>query len=367
MAELERQASAPPAAAPQTVSALGFQLKFGGYVQGEFTYDDNYDLGLNTGGIGGITPDTPEESHSRIHANQSRIGVRGTQQTDIGTLDFNLEGDFYGGGGGQFRLRQAYGSWTGESFTLLAGQTWSVFGTGTGYSTTGPLDFNGAMGAPGPRVAQFRVGYKFTDEFQGLVSVEEDNKSIFANRVAFAGAVKWTQGKNGFSASLLSRQLEWSGGTTDGYGFNIGAQYEPWTGGLLQGSATTGKGIVGWIQEGGFATLMPTTALGPNPAGLFELGLDGEAVKTNSYTVGVIQALNEQFEAAVTYGRQDYDEVLGTTGDSVDNFQSVHLTLRYKPVANVLAGLEYIHMEKNLVDGTSLENGRILALVRFTF
>ncbi len=181
-------AAAPDAAAVKTL--LGFDVSIYGYAHGALVIDDTYDLGLNAGGIGGVLPTTNEDENSRLHAYQSRLGLRGSKETDAGKLSFNIEGDFYGGGGGTFRLRHAYGSLGG----LLVGQTWSAFGPVEG-SPSGQIDFGGPAGNPSWRTAQIRYTYKFSDKFSGIVSVEEDNKSSYADRVALVGALHWVDGK----------------------------------------------------------------------------------------------------------------------------------------------------------------------------
>lgn len=354
VAALENKATAG-AVLPKSV--LGFELNFYGYAQGEIKTDSDYDLGLNGGGIAGITPLTLSDRHSRVHAYQSRLGLRGSKETDSGKLSFNIEGDFYGGGGGSFRLRHAYGAWN----SLLAGQTWSVFGVAFGTGPSSPIDFNGAFGNPGPRVAQIRYTYEISDTLKAAVSIEEDNASAVADRPAFATALKWTSGTNILAISALSRSIKWSGGSTDGWGVNIGGQVAPWEGGLLHLTATTGTAISGYLQGNPFSKLMPSDYFQS------ELDANGNGIDASAFSIGMSQKFGDKFEIGAAYGMNKYDAGSGTPSTGLEKLSSAHLTLKYTPVKDVLIGLEYIKSTKSLYDGTDFDNDRILGLVRFSF
>ncbi len=59
-----------------------------------------------------------------MSASQTRFGIQGTNKTDYGSINFQIEGDFRGSTGNSFKLRHAYG----QFINVLAGQTWVVFG-----------------------------------------------------------------------------------------------------------------------------------------------------------------------------------------------------------------------------------------------
>lgn len=355
VAALEAKAAEAPALSyPKTL--LGFDVTLYGYVRADLLYDDTYDLGLNTGGIGGVLLSTLEDENSRVHAYQSRLGIRGSQETEMGKATFNIEGDFYGGGGGQFRLRHAYGSLGG----ILAGQTWSVFAPVEG-SPSGQIDFNGPAGNPSWRTGQIRYTYKFGDKLSGLVSVEEDNKSSYANRVAFVGALHWVDGKNAFKIAAISRDLEWSGGSTNAWGVNVGGAFAPWEGGVIQGNVTVGKGIAGIMPYSAYASVTP------GATGISDLDANGDAIDTTAFTVGINQTINEKLELSATYGMYTFDDYAGALGSNTEKIDTAYITLKYKPSKSMMVGLEYMVATKSLFDGTELDNNRIQAAVQFSF
>ena len=102
-------------------------LRIGGFVKA--TMVDSFDpLEVNDRFIVGAIPvsdeGSPVEAQAALTANQSRLNFDLREPTDFGILRAFIEGDFDGGdGGGQFRLRHAFGQWK----RVLAGKTWSAF------------------------------------------------------------------------------------------------------------------------------------------------------------------------------------------------------------------------------------------------
>src|SRR5699024_2350252 len=100
--------------------------------------DDDLGNAVNPGAIRADGQAGPG-GHSTLHAYQSRFGIPTTTPTASGDLKTRIEGDFFGSGGGEFRLRHAYGEWNG----LLAGQTKTNFGSDRFIGFTPTVDFNG--------------------------------------------------------------------------------------------------------------------------------------------------------------------------------------------------------------------------------
>jgi opacity protein-like surface antigen len=129
-----------------------------GYVKGDVIYDFDKDLG-DSFYVGGLwTSSNTGDNHIRLHARQSRFGIRSRTDTAIGQIRTQIEGDFFSGGN-VFRLRHAYGEWDmTPHWTFLAGQTWrTAVLLPIGVST---VDFSSSAGPNGfPRAAQVRMTY----------------------------------------------------------------------------------------------------------------------------------------------------------------------------------------------------------------
>jgi hypothetical protein len=307
-----------------------------GYGKLDLIYDVDTDLGLTIFGLGSLEPGTDSESTSQAHAFQSRLGFRSNTDTAWGPLKTQVEGDFFGDGGGGFRLRHAYGEVGG----ILAGQTWSNFMPIESYPTT--VDFQGPAGIPFARTAQLR----YSHEFGGLnlsASVEDDDAGAHG---AVTAAASYGFDNGFVKLAGISRQLDGPSGNVDAYGVNISGNATPWQGGTIQASYTTGEGIGSLMVFGGD-------------------DLDGDtAIETEAYTVAIAQALNDQFTIGAAYGFRDIDSGAATDTESLE---TVHLTAFYSPLENVTFGVEYITGERTLFNDSTASADRIQSSVQFNF
>jgi hypothetical protein len=133
-----------------------------GFVKGDVIYSiendtgDSFSIGaLFSGGSG-------NDNHIRMHARQSRFGIRSRTDTAIGQIRSMIEVDFFGtlrGNTPDPRLRHAYGEWDmTPNWTLLIGRT-----TRTGTLTpigipTVDFGYSAGLGLF-PRAAQVRLTY----------------------------------------------------------------------------------------------------------------------------------------------------------------------------------------------------------------
>jgi hypothetical protein len=129
-----------------------------GYVKGDVIYDFDKDLGDAFSVPALWSSNGSGDNHVRLHARQTRFGIRSRTDTAIGQIRTQIEGDFFSEGN-RFRLRHAYGEWDmTPDWTLLVGQTWrTAVLLPIGVTT---VDFSGSAGPNGfPRAAQVRMTY----------------------------------------------------------------------------------------------------------------------------------------------------------------------------------------------------------------
>ncbi|MFW6077686.1 MAG: porin [Hyphomicrobiales bacterium] len=140
-----------------------------GFVKGDVIYDfDGIDA--DAFNVGALWSRGDKDEHIRLHANQSRFGIRSRTDTAIGQIRTQIEGDFWGAE--VFRLRHAYGEWDmTPDWTFLAGQTWrTAVLLPIGVPT---VDFSSSAGTGGfPRAAQVRMTYH-SGPISWAVAVEE--------------------------------------------------------------------------------------------------------------------------------------------------------------------------------------------------
>ncbi len=309
---------------------------------------NNYDLGLHTGTIAGIDGTSPEGSASRAYGYQSRIGIRGSQATDMGEIKFNLEGDFMGGGGGTFRMRHAFGEFNG----LLAGHTWSLMTPVEDVPAF--LDAANQTGVPTYRTGQVRYTRQFGNT-TAAISIEEDTNSALKDRVAFAAAVSQKFEQGGVRLAAISRELKQAdGGETNAWGAVLSAHARLWEGGLIQASYTQGDGI---------SSLM----LASHPVYAPELAPNGDAIGFKGYAVSVNHAISPQLQVGAGYGIGDHDDYAGAPGNGTDKLTAIHLNVKYQPVKPVMLGLEYIRAERRQFDGAKFDSDRIQFAAQYSF
>lgn len=340
------------------LTATGFSLSFYGYAKLDAIHDFDYALGNTTGAMANIGLASVKDSDDRLHAFQSRLGLRGSQETDMGKLTFALEGDFFGGGGGTFRLRQAYGQLGG----LLAGQTWGLWSPLA--ETPNVADFNGVGGIAGYRVAQIRYSYNVTDSLTLAGAVEADNASWGA-APALTAALTWRPGETGsLQFGAISRSLKrLGGGDADAWGVSLGGNFRLWEGGLIQATYSKGAGISSLLTFSAFAGQQ--AGAGTNT--IYDLDAAGDAIDMEGLTLAVTQTISDRLEVAAAYGLNAYDTFAGSLANHTDELQTVHLSLRYKPVKSVVLGAEYILTDRKDFGGNSFGNDRLQLSAQFNF
>jgi len=330
----------------------GATAQFYGYVKGDVIFDDDFDLGNTIFDLGTIgRADGPEQDDaSRAHAFQTRLGLDVTRPTDQGDIALKIEGDFFGDGGGQLRLRHAYGEFQG----LLVGQTWTNFMPIESYPAT--IDFQGPAGLPFVRQGQVRYTYQTEQGFGFSASVEDDPGD--SDRVGVTAALFYEQERYFFKVAGLSRELnDGMGGTEDGWGVNVSGNAQLWDGGSINASYTTGEGIGSYMVFGGMAG-------GINGNG--DIDAAGDAIETEAWQIGISQSVQD-FTLGLQYGYREVESFFGADSNDTEELQTVHATVIYRWADNVNVGLEYIYGERSEFDNDAFENDRIQFAVQYTF
>lgn len=321
------------------------RLKVYGYVKADFIYDDNYDLGTTIFDIVSVNPGDPEETNFRTQAIQSRFGFWTYTDTAMGELQTRVEGDFFGNGGGGFRLRHAYG----EVGPWLLGRTWTNFMPIESYPDS--LDFQGPAGIPFARTEQIRYTHDFGNGLGGSASIESNPGGGTTSSPALTAAATYSFGSSFVKVAGVYRQIDPGvGPEEDSWGVNVSGNTSLWQGGTLSGTYTYGKGIGSYM------------VFGP----LDDDIIAGDTIETNAFLVGLNQELTDKVSIGLIYGnRDDEGAASGTT-----EVETIHATIYYKPVPKMQLGLEYIYAERTRslnAGGGKVDNSRIQASAQFNF
>ncbi len=360
-----------------------------GYAKLDMIYDVDDKLG-NALSHKNISLDGADGSdgHTTLHAYQSRIGFSTSTPVAGSTLETKIEGDFYGSGGGELRLRHAYGSWNG----ILAGQTWTnLYGFVAGTPT---IDFTGTHGTGNQaRQAQLRyttgnfsVSLEEPDELGG----NEDADYAYAKDVTVNGAVIGQEAATGdaakselpdliarytdtsgpfkYSMSGVLRQLEYDADgqanapanygddTATGWGITLEAAMDVTEALTLRGGVIHGEGL------GGYQNVSPMAA----PAYVNSDG-DLEAIEATGGTLGAsLKAGPGAINAAYSVSTVDLDdeEIADTANDT---YETVHLNYIWSPAERVSYGIETSWVSRETKGGDDGDATRIQGMVMYSF
>lgn len=311
----------------------GVDLTIYGYIKADLIYDLDSDLGNTIFGLGTLAPGSETGSNFRGHAFQSRLGVR----AELDGATAVLEGDFFGSGGGQFRLRHAYVDIGGLRF----GQNWTNFMPIESYPST--LDFQGPAGIPFARVVQARYTH---DTGAGLGFSGSIEQSAGSSSEPAVTAAVFHKGERHFvKLAALGTRVDTGAGTVDGWGVNLSGNAQLWEGGSLNASFTTGEAISSYMVFGGADTF------------------GGAPVESDGITIGISQTMDD-WTFGIAYGLRENN--VGAATDT-EMLQTVHLTANYQIRDNTTLGLEYIVGERDLFNGSSVSADRVQAAVQFNF
>lgn len=334
-----------------------------GFAKLDLIYDVDDDLGnaVNRNAIR-LDGEPGSDGHTTMHANQSRFGIRTSTPSGGSNLNTMIEGDFYGGGGGQFRLRHAYGEWNG----ILAGQTSTNFGGFLGMTPT--IDFNGQPGqANVGRQAQLRY------TVDGFSVALEDPSSIGGNLPNGKSRLpdltlryQHSAGDFNMAASGMLRQVEYydvaddSDRSSTGWGINLEASAKVAPTVTLRGAITHGDGI------GGYLYLNPQATPG-------YIDADGsvETYKATGGSAGISVAAG-QGNVNLAYGisRVDLDDAVeaGALPETAnERFEGVFLNYIWSPIRNVSYGIEAGYHSRKQANGDSGDAVRLQGMVMYTF
>ena len=339
-------------------SAQALDVKVGGYVKTDITYDLDQDLGpsLNASAVATGSGVDSEESF-RMHSLQSRLNFSATE----GDLKIFVEGDFFTGDSSElvsnsrhFRLRHAYGKYG----NLLIGQTWSTFMDANWVLYPSTVDFGGPAGATFIRQSQVRwtlsdgLDLAFENpENRVEGETHRDTLPDIVLRYASAGDVSW-------QVAGMFQQFEVDGGTADGESESNFAV----TGGV---NVNFGSGSFS-IKANSNANRYTYYGFS-NPSAVN----DGGEIELIDHTA-VVAALNFDWNNAsnakttIALGTVSFDDdFLGAT--NAEEISTVHINYRWTPYNNVNLGLELSQAEQELVNGDDGDAARIQFGAQYVF
>tara|TARA_R100001440_G_scaffold53394_4_gene73097 strand:- start:28066 stop:28923 length:858 start_codon:yes stop_codon:yes gene_type:complete len=283
-----------------------------------------------------------------------------------------IEGDFRGNGGGDLRLRHAYGEYKG----VLLGQTWSNYNSFVG--NTSVLDFDALAGNAGlqGRVTQARytmgaMSFSAEDSNTSVFNSDDTKESLPTLTARFESAA----GPLSYSAAALVHQISYDTGSDNddavGYAVFGAAKFAITPGISIQGALNYSDGANYYLYRSGenfgaadayldgSGSLETISGYG----GTIGMGFD---VGTGSVNVGYGIVTNDWDDAEddLGLGLPGDDDAVGNQHETNSN---VMLNYQFSPVKNVMMGVEYGYFMVDEVDGDDGDASRILFAGQYNF
>ena len=325
-----------------------------------------------------------EDGSTFAGVRQSRLGVKTSSPTKLGTLKTQFEFELFGTGvdEGQttFRLRHAYG----ELGAFGAGQTWSPFMDPDVFPNS--LEYWGPTGMVFFRNVQARW-MPIRGDSHLTLAVERPGASgdqgIYADRIElqnikarfplpdFSG--EYTHGaKWGYvRVAGILRYIKWDdvlqdaydlNGSTTGWGINFSSNLKPTKNDVIRFQLVYGEGIQNYMNDSPVDVGIVNQFSNPVSP------IKGQPIPIVGLVAFLDHAWNEKWTSSVGYSRQDNDNTDGQAANAFKTGQYALGNLLYSPVPNVMMGgeLQWGRRENN-ADGFSSDGFKIQFSFKYNF
>jgi hypothetical protein len=297
-----------------------------------------------------------EDGSTFAGVRQSRLGVRTSSPTPLGTLKTQFEFELFGTGvdAGQttFRLRHAYG----ELGAFGAGQTWSpfmdpdVFPNSLEYwGPTGMVFFRNVqarwMPIRGDSHLTLAVERPGASGDQGVYSDRIELQNIKARFPAPDFSGEYTHGgKWGYVRiagilrfikwdDVLDDQFDLSGSAT-GWGLNFSSNLKPGPSDVIRLQLVYGEGIQNYMNDS------PVDIGIVNQFSNTTSPIKGKTIPIVGLVAFLDHTWNERWTSTIGYSRQDNDNTEAQAPNAFKTGQYALGNLLYSPVPNVMVGGE---------------------------
>lgn len=356
---------------PGTNSAI----KFGAYAKVDASYDIGKAYGNDFVSFGGIPLDNSQKDKQsgEFNANvrQTRLNITTMTDTEMGDLKVFAEGDFFGSSGTQtttnshgFRLRHAYG----ELGNFLVGQTWSTFQDTAVYP--GSLDLIGGVGTTHLRQPQIRYTADLGEGTSLAMAIENPSGDITD---ASSSSIV-TDELPDLTAAITSKK-DWGHVSLRGMARKIHVQDT--VSGKDEDEFGWGLSVSGKIKIGEKDSVFGRYAGGDGIGRyLFDVAGSGAAYQTDNLTAQSAHGghatyrhfWNDKLSTNIIGGYVSIDNDTSIVGAAVNkSIYSAHANLIWQPIDKVKIGVEYMHGERELENGSEGALDRVLTSFIYDF
>ncbi|WP_420389536.1 DcaP family trimeric outer membrane transporter [Marinobacter sp.] len=356
------------------VDLEGLEVELYGYARLNASYDidENISTSTRAGSFSGVNTGADEDNevsgHFGADAFQSRLGVKATLPQGVKVV---IEGDFRGSGGGELRIRHAYGEYMG----VMAGRNWSNYNSFVGFNPT--LDFDGQPGNPGSqfRTAQLRyttgplsVSLEEAFDFSSIIGAGGTDK---ASLPVLTARLEDSAGAVSYSAAGFVRQIGYDSGTQDDSAVGYGAF------GALSFAVTDTVKLNGVINYVNGADLYLYRSGENYSAEDGYVDSSGNLELISGYSASVGASFNLGGGRSINTGigmvEVDWDDALrdlpasANINDKHETNTSAMINYQWSPVKAVTMGVEYGYYMVDEVDGDDGDASRLMFAAQYNF
>ena len=314
---------------------------------------------IPTGGEGG-------DPKTHFSAKESRLWIKGQQQTSAGLIKGHLEMDFMLSGAGNERvsnsynprLRHAYFSWD----KWLFGQTWSTFFNVSALPDL--LDFVGPVGTIFIRQPQIRYtqgGWQFTIEnpestlYQAGAGATFDDNSV-PDMIA---RYNFGSGKSKYSVAVMGRELAYDDGNDVESEFGYAASFS--------GKIAIGDSDDLRIMVNAGNALGRYMGLNAFRAGAIDADGGIELIDQWGVVAAYRHLWSDQWRSSFSLSAAQADNPDEAGENAAKNYNTFHANLIYKPTAALDLGGEIIYGDKELENGDDGDINRIQFSAKYVY
>jgi len=341
-----------------------------------YNFDGVGDSASANQGIFGDISDTKVGDEFQASGTQSRFGFSTSTPFGSSTIYTVIEGDFwsYGDNNPRVRFRQGYGAWNG----ILAGQTWSNFGTFVASSPT--LDFLGTAGSNGfgSRLAQLRYTSgnisvavedpqaQLAENIDGSLpdgATLPDNDDAISSLPAIS--LRYEDSIDAFSYSIagIARQLKYNTGSEK----DTEMGYAAFLAGAYNAGPLTVRGIVN-MSEGANSYLYLSGDVFNGADAYVNQNGALETLSGRGASAGISYQLTPLYSVNASYGFTDVEsDGVQVGGDAIRKNQNAFINLMWTPHERLMYGIEYGYFKTQIDDGLEADASRVMVAAQYSF
>ncbi|OUS23999.1 hypothetical protein A9Q99_25975 [Gammaproteobacteria bacterium 45_16_T64] len=354
------------------------EWEVGGYAKLDMVYSST-SAGANSLGdeflISALVPTSSdgEDDQIKLTARESRLWVKANSQADGSTINFLIEGDFFGNkpsssetlnNNSDFRLRQAFGEVSTKSAgRYLMGQAWTTFQNlsafphtttlgelpGQAFSRTPMIRWTMPFDGDSVQLAIENPETHLRDSSNNAVRPDDDRIPDFIAR--------YNLKKHSVSALLRQLRCDMPGSCSDSqqaWGVSVAGRIDFGKRDQLRYQAHWGDGIGRFVSGTVF------------PGGIIDSAGGIDLVDVRAFMLSYQHRWASSWNSALIFNTAKADGLDSVTS-ATEEVTTYHINTMWLPTKNMRVSLEYIRAESERISGLEGDLDRVIFSTKYNF